>query len=261
LAINRDTAPGFIVRFGHLRFSDFSRLTAEDLRHISTDVEAGRLLTHALCGSPHLLRRFRRAVPELTCVETSPSAAATAQARLVNLFALVLLREKAPPLYDALPWNTWNIGSVARRYKLWRTKTLVHGEHTPHTAANLARTAGLHVLEPSAAIRSYVERKCEIEKVKHLRLSGAVLDHIPLPDGSIDLAIVGPGLGSDPDRSFPELERVASSILLLQNRPGSESILADEWLVEHGFVSDRVQTGTGTRPCWWRMSTSLTEGT
>jgi hypothetical protein len=248
-----------LVRLGQLDFTDFGHLPLPELKRVSALPEANRLLPQALSSSPLLLFRFRQAWPDLKPVSCPPADVAAARNRLTRAFALELLREKAPPLYDALPWNAWDTGIVAREYRLWRTKVLVQGEHAPFTAANLPRTAGLCVLEISARIRRYVERKCALARVKHLSVLDSASSSVPLPDRSIDLAIVGPSLGSDPERTLAELERVATSVLLLLIRPGAEELIESRWLGQHGFTPDHVRVADTTRPCWWRIPAGLTE--
>jgi hypothetical protein len=255
----RRAASGLLVRLGHLNFSDFGHLPVPELQRISALPDARRLLPEALCCSPTLLFRFRQTCTDLQPVSCPPARAAAAQERLTRLFALELLREKAPPLYDALPWNAWDTGIVASRYRLWRTKVLVQGEHAPLTAARLPRTAGLYVLETSARIRRYVETKCEQERVKHLCVLEAGPDSIPLTDRSVDLAVIGPSLGPDPEQTLAELGRVACGTLLLFTRPGTEHLIEDSWLAERGFTQDRVRVADTTRPCWWRIPAGLTD--
>ncbi|UCG42343.1 MAG: hypothetical protein JSU73_10785 [candidate division WOR-3 bacterium] len=230
-----------------------------ELQRIPALPAVRRLLSQALCCSPALLFRFRQTCPDLQPVSCQKARAAAAQARLTRLFALELLREKAPPLYDALPWNAWDTGFVASRYRLWRTKVLVQGEQAPFTAARLLRTAGLYVLETSARIRRYIETKCEMEGVRNFCVLEAAADSIPLADRSVDLAVIGPSLGPDAEQTLAELGRVADGTLLLLTRPGTEDLIEDGWLAERGFTQDRVRVADTTRPCWWRIPAGLTD--
>ncbi len=181
-----------------------------------------------------------------------------AKQHLVHRFAFELLREKSPPLYDALPWYDWDFSIVTRRFRLWRTRLLLYGEGMSVTLAGCRRTAGVCVLEPLEATARYIESKGRLENVKRLRVIRTTLEQIPLKPGSVDLALVGPSLGKNPEPALAELERVARNILLLCLRPGAESP-DDNRLRNHGFIPDQVRSGrTGaTRPCWWRLSDSL----
>ncbi len=259
MPITSDAVARFLVRLGHLDFSDFGHLPLPELQRISASPDAGRLFQQAVSGSPLLLFRLRQTCPDLQPIGCPPAEAAAARNRLTRMFALELLREKAPPLYDALPWNAWDTDIVASRYRLWRTKVLVQGEHAAFTAASLPRTAGLYVLETSARVRRYVERKCVLEKVKHLCVLDPTPGAIPLPDRSLNLAVVGPSLGPDPEQTLAELERVVASVLLLFTRPGAEDLIEDGWLGQRGFTPDRVRVADTTRPCWWRIPAGLTE--
>lgn len=204
-----------------------------------------------------------------------------AQARLVRHFALLLLKHKSPPLYDCLPWHDWDFSIVTRSYPLWRTRFLLAGEGTTTLISRLPRTAGVYVIEPLDVIRRYVAQKAQLDGIRRFRVlpqspipNPHFLFPIPLPDSSVDLAVVGSGVGPEGDchpisggtaiqfpfggnwwlSRFPlflrELERVARSVLLVENCPLFPPLPA-EVLAARGFEPGAVSvTGLGERPCW-----------
>ncbi len=244
-----------------LSFSDFGLLEPDTVRQVLTDPQAQLHLGPALSNSPRVLFHFVRSCPDLEeqlldAVNATPASdpAGTAAARraLVRAFAFELLREKSPPLYDALPWNDWDISAITCRFRLWRTRLLIAGEFATVLPVRLRRTAGLYVLEPLPIIRRYIRKKAAREDVKRLVVVPGTLDHIPAEVGPVDLAVVGPTLGTDPEQGLAQLKRTAATVLLVRTRPGAPP-LPDRWLLGHGFIPDRVRinpTGRDGR-CWW----------
>jgi hypothetical protein len=125
------------------------------------------------------------------------------------------------------------------------------------------KSAGIYVLEPCETIARYVERKAALEKIRRFRLvrhkpqapSLKPLSEIPLPDNSVDLAVIGsmPDLQTADCRLvIQELQRVAANVLLIENSPLSQP-LAETPLTDAGFRPDSVDvSGLGPRRCWWR---------
>ena len=102
----------------------------------------------------------------------------------------------------------------------------------------------MYVLEPCEAIAVYIERKAVLEKIRRFKLLRADIEHIPLPDRSTDLAVVG----SIPEELAPsaltELGRVAANVLLIENSPLSPP-LAETPLTNAGFRPDSVESTVG----------------
>ena len=260
-----------LVRFGHLCFDDFLLLSAEtlDIGRWTPDLISDWTL--ATNNAPHVLTHFRHSEPVLAsslcnlasglasaapvgqCVPSLDQVCA-AQSRLVNAFAYELLRSKAPPLYDALPWQDWDFSIVAKRFKLWQTRFLLAGDGTTVTMCRCRKSAGVYVVEPDEAIASYIELKCAREKVRRFKLLRAGLDHIPLPDDSTDLAVVGSIPEGLTASALTELTRVAANVLIVENNPLS-SPLVEAPMTDAGFRPGTVGvSGLGPRRCWWRTS-------
>jgi len=258
----------WLVRLGRLSFDDFRLLGPQTL--LSQFTLHNSLLSDwsfALNNAPHIELHFRAvncSLQPANCklAEGPPSLAdvEAAQKRLVTHFAYELLRAKAPPLYDALPWQDWDFSIVAKRFKLWQTRFLLAGDGTTVTMCRCRKSAGVYVVEPDESIARYIERKAVTEKIRRFRLlRSSLAPSLPLPPSSVDLAIIG----SSPDLQAAncrlvilELLRVAADVLLIENNPLS-SPLDEKPLTDAGFRPDSVAVaGLGLRRCWWRTSRS-----
>jgi hypothetical protein len=92
-----------------------------------------------------------------------------------------------------------------------------------------------------------------MERIRRFKLLRAGLGHIPLPDCSADLAIVGSTLEGLAAPALTELVRVAASVLLIENSPLSPP-LNETPLIGAGFRPDTVDVyGLGPRRCWWKQ--------
>lgn len=263
-----------LVRLGHHCFDDFLLLSADslDIGHWTPDLT--RDWAVALNNAPRVELHFQAidcrlqtANCKLTASPPSLADVLGAQQRLVTHFALDLLKAKAPPLYDSLPWHNWDFSIVAKRFKLWQTRFLLIGDGTTVTMCRCRKSAGVYVLEPCESIARYVERKAVLEKVRRFRLlrtgasspSPQSLIPIPLPDHSVDLAILGscPSLDTGHWQLVTrEMLRVSRNILLIENSPLSPPF-AEMPLTDAGFRPDSVAvSGLGQRRCWWRTAAS-----
>jgi hypothetical protein len=259
----------WLIRLGHLCFDDFLLLPAEtlDFGHWTPDLTVDWTL--ALNNAPHVLRHLGAAGCRLPIGDARPCPStpsiASAQTRLVTHFAYELLRAKAPPLYDALPWHDWDFSIVTKRFPLWKTRFLLAGDGTTVATCRCRKSAGVYVVEPDETIARYTERKAVLEKVRRFRLLPSAVSSpgppslvpIGLPDNSVDLAIIG----SCPDLEtgnwklvIDELVRVAANVLLIENNPILQP-LDERSLIDTGFRPDSVDVlGLGPRRCWWKRA-------
>lgn len=262
----------WLVRLGQLCF--------DDLLLIDPGLVASALSLHpssladwslALNNAPHVALHSRSSNCNLQSADCKlaprpPSLADVhaAQQRLVARLAYDLLRAKAPSLYDALPWHDWDFSIVTRQFKLWQTRFLLAGDGTTVVMCRCRKSAGVYVVEPDKTIARYVERKAEIEKVRRFHLldhkpqaASVKLSEIPLPSGSVDLAIVGsvPSLETGHWKpAIRELLRVGSDVLVVENNPLCLP-LDEKALAEAGFQPAAVTVSAlGRRRCWWRRS-------
>ncbi len=259
----------WLVRLGSLNFNDFLLLTPQTLDFGLRTSDLASDWSLALNNAPDILDHFRFAIPDFRLPDSSECHSTianrqssieeihAAQQRLVTRFALDLLKAKAPPLYDALPWNDWDFSIVAKRFPLWKTRLLLAGDGTTVTACRCRKSAGVYVLEPDETIARYIEAKCTKEKVRRFKVIRAPLDRIPLPDGSVDVVVVGSASALQTANCKPvihELLRVSTNILVVECSPLAPP-LDQPWLAAGGFVSETVEVrGLGPRPCHWFLA-------
>jgi hypothetical protein len=251
----------WLVRLGHLCFDDFllldpRALASSFILHPSSFADWSLALNNA----PNLFLHFRRLFPDSSFILHPSSLAdvASAQTRLVHAFAYDLLRAKAPPLYDSLPWNDWDFSIVAKQFRPWQTRFLLAGDGVTVAMCRCRKSAGVYVVEPDEAIARYAERKAAIEKVRRFRLlHSSLTPSLPLPSSSVDLAVIG----SLPDLQtancklvIQELLRVSANVLLIESNPLAPQ-LAETSLNDAGFRPDSVAVfGLGPRRCWWKRA-------
>jgi len=256
---------GWLVRLGHLSFDDFLLL--------APPVLASFFIVHpsflpdwslALNNTPHILLHLRRSVNLQSAIcnlQSSPSAAdiRAAQRRLVTHFAYDLLRAKAPPLYDSLPWHDWDFSIVSKPFPLWKTRFLLAGDGTTVTMCRCRKSAGVYVVEPDRTMARYAERKAALEKVRRFKVvNSSLTPSLPLHANSVDLAIVGsmPNLQTATcELVIHELLRVAAGVLIVENNPLARP-LDQQLLADSGFRPASVAVrGLGPRRCWWLART------
>ncbi len=252
----------WLVRLGHLCFDDFLLIEPEtmDFGHWTPNISSDWAL--AANNAPHIQVRFPPSHCNLqtaNCeLEPSLGDVQAAQQRLVAHFAYDLLRAKAPPLYDALPWHDWDFSIVAKGFRRWQTRFLLAGDGTTVTMCHCRKSAGVYALEPYATIARYTERKAGLEKVRGFRLlRSSLAPSLPLPSSSVDLAIIGslPHLQTaDCQLAIQELVRVSRNVLLMENNPLAPP-LPETQLAAAGFKPDSVAvSGIGQRRCWWKRA-------
>jgi hypothetical protein len=258
---------GSLVRLGRLAFDDFCLLDELTLRSVvnlqSTIFNLQFLWPLALSNAPHVLNHLKSELPDLDPAlyrwPDAPSLERIHQAQdaLVRCCAFELLRAKAPPLWDALPWNEWDFESVIKRFQLWRTRFLLAGDGTTVVLPRLRKSAGVVIHEPLPFLRRYLEGKAAKEKVRRLRF----LTIDPLDPGSLepilpaDVAL----FGSPSLPSFSVTQSLAPFIsirhlFLVENNPLRVPLDPAE-MKTLGFIRSEVEVrNLGPRPVWTRTS-------
>jgi hypothetical protein len=139
---------------------------------------------------------------------------------------------KSPEIWDALPWSYWDPSAIYDRVDLQDKVVLDIGAGTGQVTLRCAPYARLvYALEPVARLRRYIERKMGAAGFTNVRTLDGVLEAVPLPDASVDAAILSNGsFGWNPEKELRELERVTKpggSILMLGPcNFGDEAILS-----------------------------------
>ena len=139
---------------------------------------------------------------------------------------------KSPETWDALPWSYWDPSAIYDRVELSGKVVLDVGAGTGQVTLRCAPYARLvWALEPVARLRRYVERKMAAAGFTNVRTLAGVLEAVPLPDDSIDAAILSSGsFGWTPEKELAELDRITKpggTILMLGPcNYGNEAILS-----------------------------------
>jgi len=247
MAADRQT----LVHLGNLCFDDFLLLPPQTLDFGLRTSDLASDWSLAINNAPHVGLHFQVGDGGRAAGQPSLADIRAAQHRLVTHFALELLKAKAPPLYDSLPWHDWDFSIIAKRFKLWQSRFLLAGDGTTVTMCRCRKSAGVYVVEPSETIAGYIERKAAAERIRRFKLLRVSLEHVPLPDRSTDLAVVGSIPNDLAPSALTELSRVAANVLLIENSPLSPP-LPESPLTNAGFRADSVEvSGLGTRRCWW----------
>lgn len=139
---------------------------------------------------------------------------------------------KSPETWDALPWSYWDPSAIYDRVELSGKVVLDVGAGTGQVTLRCAPYANLvWALEPVACLRRYIERKMDAAGFTNVRTLAGVLEAVPLPDDSVDAAILSSGsFGWNPEKELLELDRVTKpggTILMLGPcNYGNEAILS-----------------------------------
>jgi hypothetical protein len=258
----------FLVRLGRLRFDDFRLLDAPTLRSVlsstlrsalcTLDSDLSSLWPLSLANAPHVLCRLQSELPDLDPAlyrwpgDVTLERIHEAQDALVRQFAFELLRAKAPPLWDSLPWNEWDFEPLIRRFPLWRTRFLLAGDGTSVILPRLRKSAGVVICEPLPFLRRYLEARAAKEKAKRIRLLG---DSSLVTTHPADVALLGSF--SIPSASIPSSLNPFLSVphlFLVENNPLRPPLDPAE-MQSLGFTRSEVEVRTlGPRPLWTRAS-------
>lgn len=261
---------GWLVQLGQLGFDDFCLLDSQTLAAVFA---ANRQLPPAewqgcwavaLTNAPHILCHLKIELAgfDPACYawpegELTLARIDQAKAKLVQRCAFELLRVKAPPLWDALPWNEWKFEPILRQFPPWRNRWLLAGDGTNVILPRLRKSAGVIVVEPLPLLRRYLHAKAAKERVRRLCILDPSELKMPHSGPATDVALFGsfslPTAAGV--RSFEPLLSIPN-IFVVENNPLRPALDAAE-MARLGFVYSQVEVrGLGVRPLWTRMSRS-----
>jgi len=149
---------------------------------------------------------------------------------------------KSPELWDALPWSYWDPSTIYDRIELRGKTVLDVGAGTGQVSLRCAPFADeVWALEPVARLRRYLERKMGACGFRNVRTIRGVLAALPLPDASVDAAILSNGsFGWSPEAELRELERVT--------RPGGAILLLAPCNFSHEETLAKIEAAGGYEP-------------
>jgi SAM-dependent methyltransferase len=246
-------------RFGQLVFDadDLLLLESFQIGYLPERVDRSDLGV-MLRARPYLARYFRRACPtvapwvEEALGTPSPNDdAATCEQRVIWEVADLIVYNKAPHVYDALPQHQWDIEAVTAVASLSGTVALDVGAGTGRTAVELARRArSVFAIEPVGRLRGYIRDKAKRHKRGNLYVVDGLAHALPLPSRFADVIVAVRSLyrpGADAEQSgwqlddeLGELERVI--------RPGGTIVLCMGWL--HDAAEQQREHQTLVSPRW-----------
>lgn len=206
---------GFCVRLGRLDGSDFGLLDSHTCARLFADPESKPLLGPALGGDPLTLHRLSRACPGLADrawglagTAAGPAERDRCRGELVRRWCLELLRAKAPPLYDALPWFELDLAPLLREFRPWRSQVMLTGNGAPALLFRFPRTAGATVVEPVEPVARYCEQRVKFERIRNARVARTPLEELAPTTRPFDLALCGWPPFAAPG---PALERICAA--------------------------------------------------
>ncbi|HHH26946.1 MAG TPA: class I SAM-dependent methyltransferase [Polyangiaceae bacterium] len=254
-----DRAAEHRERFGDLVFDadDLLLLEPFQIRYLEGRVplaDFGELLR----AHRHVGRYLRRACPAVApwlqqTLDAEPPGASLEECeqRVLWEIADLIVYNKAPHAYDALPHHRWDFEAVTSVAALAGTVALDVGAGTGQTAVELSRRARtVFAIEPVGRLRQFVRDRAQRRKRGNLYVIDGMAHAIPLPSQFADVIVcvrslrnrgnaVGVG-GWRLDDEVAELERVV--------RPGGTIVICSGWL--HDEAADRPEHQTLTSPRW-----------
>lgn len=202
--------------------------------------EFGPRLYAALMPLPEVVEHFSQASTtfragfreaRVDALELSPEDLRSTQEAILQRCAWNVGMAKSPATWDALPWSDWDPREIHDRVDVRDRVVLDIGAGTGQATLRCAPYAKrVFALEPVAVLREYIERKLSAHGFHNVTTLNALLELVPLADGSVDAAILTNGsFGWKPDEELREIDRVVrpggTALMLAPCRPSDSDIL------------------------------------
>lgn len=246
-------------RFGDLVFDADDLLLLEPFQILYLE-ERVRLadLGELLRAHRHVARYLRRACPAAApwlqrAVDARPTGDALEECeqRVLWEIADLIVYNKAPHAYDALPHHRWDFEAVTSVAALAGTVVLDVGAGTGQTAVELSRRARtVFAIEPVGRLRRFIRERAQRRKRGNLYVVDGMAHAIPLPSQFADVVVCVRALRSRGasesaggwrfDDEVAELERVV--------RPGGTIVVCAGWSFDE--ASERSEHQTLVSPRW-----------
>lgn len=246
-------------RFGDLVFDVDDLLLLEPFQILYLEQRVPRAeLGELLRGHRHVGRYLRRACPAAApwlqrAIDAPPTGTTLEECeqRVLWEIADLIVYNKAPHAYDALPHHRWDFEAVTSVAALAGTVVLDVGAGTGQTAVELSRRArSVFAIEPVGRLRQFIRERARRRKRGNLYVIDGMAHAIPLPSQFADVVVsvralshrgCSEGVGGWRfDDEVAELERVV--------RPGGTIVVCAGWL--HDEASDRPEHHTLVSPRW-----------
>ena len=174
----------------------------------------------------------------------------------------LVVYNKCPDAYDALPFHSWNFAEVVQIAPLTGKVVVDVGSGTGRVALEAALTAEtVFAVEPVARLRKFIREKAARNGQRNVHVIDGVGHDIPLPDDLADVVITSHALGWNLEFELAEFERIAASNGSIVHCPGTAEnpgnagetmqhnrLISEEW--EYEFA--RYREADGWKRKYWK---------
>lgn len=242
----------FVVRLGRLDCRDFGLLGPPAAARLLEDPDSVPLLGPALGSDPLTLHRLSRACPEraarilaLADGEYPPAERDRCRDELARRWCVELLRHKAPPLYDALPWFDLDPAPLVGKLRPWRSRFLLCGAGAATMLLRFPRTAGVTLVEPDEPVARYAEERVRLERIRNASALRCPLDGLPGGSGPFDLTLAGLPLLAPAEAALERVCAASRTVVLLELGPDNQPP-GPELLARLGFTPTAFRFADGS---------------
>lgn len=162
-------------------------------------------------------------------VDATSEELARCEDRVVWTIADLLVYNKCPNLYDALPFHEWSFTEITDLVDLSGTTLIDAGAGTGRVTLEAARHAALvFAVEPVARLRRYLRERCRQLHLRNVWVVDGFLHDLPFSDNHADVVVTSHALGWRLPEELAEFERVTRRPGAIVHCPGTADGPADE---------------------------------
>lgn len=227
--------------------------------------ELGTLLR----ARPHLYRYLTTACPAAgefldrarnqSCPIPEPAEMARCEDLVVWTVADLIVYNKCPDLYDALPFHGWSFHEVTDLVDLQGKTVLDCGSGTGRVAVEAARSAAVvYAVEPVGRLRRFIHERARELLLSNLYVVDGFLHDLPFPEGFADVLITSHALGWRLADELPEFERVVrrpgaivhcpGTALTEAEEPQHQELTSERW----GYAWTAMDEADGPKRKYWK---------
>lgn len=141
----------------------------------------------------------------------------------------LLVYNKCPEMYDALPFHAWAFAEVTDLVDLSGETVLDCGSGTGRVALEAAcRADTVYAVEPVGRLRRFIRDRADELQLGNLHVVDGFHHDLPFSDDFADVLITSHALGWHLDRELPEFERVTRPGGTIIHCPGTAQSAAEE---------------------------------
>jgi hypothetical protein len=227
-----------------------------------------RELGVVLAARPEIARFFAARCPQVAgfvgSVREMPRGVPPAEEvahcgdEVVWTIADLLVYNKCPEVYDALPFHGWDFAEITSIVDLAGKTVIESGAGTGRVALEAAETAtAVFAVEPVSRLRQYIRAKAQDKGLRNLYVVDGFNDCLPFPDAFADVVITSHALGWRLEEELRELERVVRSPGAIVHCPGTavgveedqhEALIAAPW----AYLYSEYDEADGRKRKYWK---------